>query len=95
MDRRNENIYCEDLQAFLTGDPESFLYAQSVRNQRYEAFWSRLKKFKLLRWISFFKSLEKGCLYKPDFGTHKKVLMFCFPSVIQNELNEFVLGWNR
>ena len=95
MDRRNENIYCEDLQAFLTGDPESFLYAQSVRNQRIEAFWSRLKKFKLSRWISFFKSLEKGCLYKPDFDTHKKVLLFCFPSVIQNELNEFVLGWNR
>ena len=24
MDRGNENIYCEDLQVFLIGDPESF-----------------------------------------------------------------------
>ena len=95
MDRGNENIYCEDLEAFLRGDPESLLYAQSVRNQIIEAFWSRLKKFKLSGWISFFKSLERGCLYKPEFDTHKKVLLFCFPWVIQNELNEFVLGLNR
>ena len=65
MDRGNENIYCEDLQVFLTGDLESFFYARSVRNQRIEFFWSRLKKFKLSWWISFLKSLEKGCLYKP------------------------------
>ena len=65
MDRGNENIYCEDLQVFLTGDLESFFYARSVRNQRIELFWSRLKKFKLSWWISFLKSLEKGCLYKP------------------------------
>ena len=36
MDLGNENIHCEDLQVFLTGDPESFLYARSVRNQRIE-----------------------------------------------------------
>ena len=94
MDRGNENICCEDLQVFLTGDPESFLYARSVRNQRIEAFWSRLKKFKLSWWISFFKSLEKACLYKPEFDTHREVLIFCFLSVIQNELNKFVLRWN-
>ena len=51
--------------------------------------------FKLSQWISFFKSLEKGCLYKTVFNTHKKLLLFCFFSVIQNELNEFVLRWNR
>ena len=95
MDSGNENMYYEDLQVFLTGGPESFLYARSVRNQRIEVFWSRLKKFKLSWWMSFFKSLEKGCLYKPEFDTHKGVLIFCFLSVIQNELNEFVLRWNR
>ena len=95
MDRDNKNIYCEYLQLFLTGHSGSVLYARSVRNQRIEAFWSRLKKFKLSWWISFSKSLEKGCLYKPEFETHKEVLIFCFLSVIQNELNEFVLRWKR
>ena len=95
IDRGNENIYCEDLQIFLRGDPERFLYNRSVRNQRIEAVWSRLKKFKFSWWISFFKSLEKDCLYKPEFDIHKEVLIFCLLSVIQNELNEFVLRWNR
>lgn len=45
MDRGRENIYCEDLQVFFTGSTESFLYANSTRNQRIEAYWSRLKKF--------------------------------------------------
>ena len=47
MDAGNENIYCEDLQVFFSGRNDSFLYASSTRNQRIEAFWSRLKKFKL------------------------------------------------
>ena len=93
--RGNENIYCEDLQAFFSGDPESFLHAQFLKNQRMEAFWSRLKKFKLSQWISFFKSLEKVCFYKLQFDTHKEVIIFCFLSVIQNELNKFVLKWNH
>ena len=38
--------------------------------------------------------MEKSCLYKPEFDTRKEVLIFCFLSVIQNELNEFVLSWN-
>ena len=85
------HILCVYLQIFLRGDPESFLYNRSVRNQTIEAVWSRLKKFKFSWRISFFKSLEKDCLYKPEFDTHKEVLIFCFLSVIQNELNEFVL----
>ena len=51
--------------------------------------------FKLSRWISFFKSLEKGCLYKPVFDIRNKLLLFCFFSVIQNEMNEFALRWSR
>ena len=34
-------------------------------------------------------------MYKPVFDTHKKLLLFCFFSVIQNEVNEFELRWNR
>ena len=30
-----------------------FLYAASTRNQRIEAFWSRIKKFNLSWWIDF------------------------------------------
>ena len=40
MDAETENIYCQD----FTGGVENFLNASSTRNQRREAFWSRLKR---------------------------------------------------
>ena len=46
MDPGNENVYCEDLEVFLTGNDDSYLYAASTRNQRIEEFWSGLKIFK-------------------------------------------------
>ncbi len=33
MDKGTENIYCEDLQVFFTGNADSFRYASSTRNQ--------------------------------------------------------------
>ena len=47
MDAGTENIYCQGLQFYFTGEEESFLYASSSSNQRIEAFWSRLKRYKL------------------------------------------------
>ena len=41
-----ENVYCEELQVF-TKNGNSYLYTASIRNQRIEAFWSRLKKLNL------------------------------------------------
>ena len=42
FDRGNENIYCQDIQTFLTKTEDSYRYGSSVRNQRIEALWSRL-----------------------------------------------------
>ena len=53
MDLFRENVYCEELQVFFTINSNSFLYAASTRNQRIEAFWSRIKKFNLFWWIDF------------------------------------------
>ena len=44
MDKGTENIYCENIQVYLTNNQESFIYAKSTHNQRIEAFWSQLKK---------------------------------------------------
>ena len=54
MDCGTENIYFEDMQVFFTGSEESFIYAESTRNQRIESFWSRLKKYKLNCWVDIF-----------------------------------------
>ena len=44
MEKGLENIYVEDLQVFFIRRNDSYLYGASTRNQRIEAFWSRLKK---------------------------------------------------
>jgi len=95
MDKGTENTYCEKIQTFLTNDDESFIYAKSTHNQRIEAFWSRLKKFRLSWWIDFFKNMEKNKIYKSQLESHQEVLIFCFLPIVQNELNEFYQTWNR
>ena len=94
MDRGTENIYIQDLQFFFTNDSESYLYATSTRNQRIESFWSRLKKYRLSWWITFFKEMENKRLFKSYLETHIETLVFVFLPILQNELNEFGRAWN-
>ena len=94
MDRGNENVYVEDLQTFFTSSDDSYLYAASTRNQRIESFWSRLKKFKLIWWIDFFRQMEKHKLFGSSSEIHQELLIFCFIPVLQYELNVFKSAWN-
>ena len=94
MDRGSENIYVEDLQVFFTGNSGSFQYATSNRNQRIEAFWSRLKKFRLVWWISFFQEMEKKGLFNSYLETHTESLVYVFLPLLQCEFSEFARIWN-
>ena len=94
MDIGSENIFCDDLQVFFTGDQTSVQYAASTRNQRIETYWSRLKKFRLSWWISLFKDMEMKRLYKSDLDSHVEVLIYTFLPIIQREFNEFSRTWN-
>ena len=94
MDLGTENVYCEELQVFFTQKRDSFLYGGSTRNQRIEAFWSRLKKFKLSWWIDFFNDMIRCRLHKPSCPLHKEVLLFSFMPVLQVQLNECMRLWN-
>ena len=94
MDLGTENVYCEELQVFFTKNSNSFLYAASIRNQRIEAFWSRLKKFNLSWWIDFFSDLIKSRVFNPGCQFHREALRFSFLLVIKAQLNDFVRIWN-
>ena len=52
MDLGTENIV-KNFKYFSLKTVTVFLYAASTRNQRIEAFWSRIKKFNLSWWIDF------------------------------------------
>ena len=94
MDAGTENIYCQDLQVYFTGEEESVSYASSTRNQRIEAFWSRLKRYKLSWWIDFFTGMTISGIFKPDNKLHKELLLFVFMPILQKEMNEFLMTWN-
>ena len=74
MDARTENIYCQDLQVYFTGEEESFLYASSTRNQRIEAFWSRLERYKPSWWMDFFTDMTINSIFKVDSKLHDELL---------------------
>ena len=95
MDNGIENTYCKHLQSFFTNDEYSYLNSVSVRSQRIEALWSRLKKFRTTWWIDFLMNMEKEGLYNGNLETHREVLLFCFLPVIQYELNGLIIMWNR
>ena len=95
MDNGTENTYCRHLQSFFTNDENSYLNSVSIRNQRIEALWSRLKKFRTTWWIDFFTNMEKEGLYNGNVETHREVLLFYFLPVIQYELNGLIIMWNR
>ena len=94
MNRGSENMYCEELHVFFTGNPESFIYGASIHNQRIESLWARLKKFKTSWWIEYFKEMVKSGLYKENVKMHQEALIFCFLPVFQSELNIFMKTWN-
>ena len=94
MDKGTENIYCEDLQQFFTNNIDGVRYGASTRNQRIEAYWSRLKKYRLSWWINFFKAMCNEGLYLPHLEIHQEVLLFVFLPIIEKEINEFVRTWN-
>ena len=88
FDYGNENIYCEDIQSFLRG-AGGYIYGSSVRNQRIEALWSRLLRYRLRWWIDVFQTMGGDGLYHGELLIHKELMLFCFMSALQYELNEF------
>ena len=94
MDAETENIYCQNFQNYCTGEEESFLYASSTRNQIIDAFWSRLKRYKLSWWSDFFTGMTVNGIFKSDDKLHEELLLFMFMPILQKELNEFLMTWN-
>ena len=72
MDKGTDNIFCEDLHVLFTGIDDNYLYAASMRNQRIESFWSRLKKFSTNWWTHFFMNER---VHHPQLETHVECLL--------------------
>ena len=79
------------MQVYFTGEEETFLYGSLIRDQRIEAYWGRLEKYKPFRWIDVFTDKIINGVLKSDNKLQKVLFLFVFMSVLQKELNEFLM----
>ncbi|KAJ8676986.1 hypothetical protein QAD02_012773 [Eretmocerus hayati] len=74
--------------------PKSYYAGTSTKNQRIESFWGHLRKHSMDYWIQFFKCMEERGLFDGS-EMHKKCMQFCFGHLIQKDLDESRLLWNK
>ena len=73
----------------------SFKFGLSTRNQRIEAWWSKLRRARFNWWINFFKDLCETGNFNLSKPFHLEVMRFCFIGLIQTELDEVKDMWNN
>lgn len=70
------------------------LYGSSHSNQRIEAWWSCYRRSRSSYIINVFKDLVKSGEYNPDDNVEKACSIYCFSSLIQDDLNQCQMHWN-
>lgn len=73
---------------------KSFLYGRSVANQRIEAWWGQLRRGASDWWITHFKDLRDRGLYCDANAVHVECLLFCYMTLICEELQRVARLWN-
>ena len=80
---------------FFSPEMKKVCNMDATPNQRIEAFWSRLKKFRLNWWISFFEKMEKKKLFKSYLVTHADVLILVICSYMKYKTGETICICSR
>ncbi|XP_073254905.1 uncharacterized protein [Porites lutea] len=100
-DMGTENVRIAAIQRYLRhelGDSwsgeKSFLYGRSVANQRIEAWWGQLRRGASDWWITHFKDLRDRGLYCDANAVHEECLLFCYITIIREELQRVARLWN-
>lgn len=88
-DRGTENCMVRNIQTFLRrnhqdglADEKSFVYGQSISNQRIEAWWGVLRKENAQFWMNTFSDLRDSGDFTSNF-IDKNLIQFCFMHIIQ------------
>jgi len=84
-----ENTTVKDFQTFLRrnhpdglANDRSFVYGQSIANQRIEAWWSILRKECAQYWMNIFSELKDDGNFSGNF-MDKSIIQLCFIPLIQ------------
>ncbi len=101
-DHGTENVNICGIQRYLRrgfnddmSGENSFLFGPSTSNQRIEAWWSFLKKSRVIWWINLFKDLIDGGDLDVTIPAHLDCVKWCFTGVLQTELDKVKERWNN
>ena len=100
-DRRTENAKLSVLQPFFRYNDRdsfsgmnSFMYGNSVSNQRLNRGGGILRRQGIQWWMCYFKDMQDTSSFDVTNHVHVECLRYCFMEVIQTELNRIVQHWN-
>ncbi|KAH0557502.1 hypothetical protein KQX54_007145 [Cotesia glomerata] len=77
----------------LAGD-NSFIQDKSVKNQRIESYWGRMRQHTVDFYRQFFKCMQEKGLFDGS-NLHIKCLQFCFGPLIKHDLDNNRKLWNQ
>ena len=95
-DRRTKNVLVASMQRFLHrndhelsgGIDATFQYGKSISNQRFEAFWSQLRRSCTDWWIRYFRQLVDIGEYDITENVQVECMKFVCMRLIQQELDQ-------
>lgn len=100
-DRGSENGLIGELQTGLRqihtdkfAGKKSFIQGKSVKNQRIESYWGRMRQHTVDFYIQFFKCMQEKRLFDGS-NLHIKCLQFCFGPLLKHDLNNNKKLWNQ
>ena len=94
LNRGRGNIINDQMPDDMVQNELATSLCHGLLNQRIEALWSRLLRYRLRWWIDVFQTMGGDGLYHGELLIHKELMLFCFMSALQYELNEFKEHWN-
>ena len=80
---------------FSYGDLLAHLYGSSMRNQRIENWWLRLRYECADFWIAYFAALKHDGHFDVGNSYHKRCSQFVFGGIVRNELILAARLWNH
>ncbi|CAG8591246.1 2633_t:CDS:2, partial [Scutellospora calospora] len=69
-------------------------YGSSTSNQRIEAWWSYLRKYKSQFWIELFTKIEEASEWYYSNSVDYECLIYIFMPLLKVEISEFKQEWN-
>jgi len=89
-----ENNTVAAIECLVASDVSAHIYGTSPGNQRIEAWWSFLRRYRSQWWIELFESLVNCGAFHPGCQTEMECLRYCFMKLVQYDMDSVRHEWN-